>query len=342
MVVPPPNSSPTTDSKSSAVAAARIPTIDLSGITSKRQDISKLLVEACENYGFFKLINHGVPQDSITRVEEEAFAFFAMPTAEKLAANPSPPATNTTRFGYGIKNIGCNGDMGELEYLLLSAQPTSVSQFALPLSKNPSNFSCALNGYIQEIKNVACELLDLMAEGLGISDTSIFSRLISDDQSDSLFRINHYRPLPDFINLPPSNKIGFGEHSDPQIFTILRSNDVGGLEISLDDGLWVPVSPDPTAYFIIIGDLFPVLTNGRFMSLTHKAVANGGPKPRMSMAYFASPSLNAWISPLQEMVTSNQPCLYRPFTWGEYKAHIYSIPLTTASSKLDSFKNTPN
>lgn len=172
------------------------------------------------------------------------------------------------------------------------------------------------------------------------SDTSIFSRMISDVQNDSLFRINHYRPLSDFTNLTPSDKIGFGEHSDPQIFTILRSNDVGGLQISLDDGLWVPVSPDPTAYFIMIGDLFQVLTNGRFGSLKHRAVANTGPKPRLSMAYFASPSLNAWISPLQQMVTSNQPCLYRPFTWGQYKAHIYS--LTLASSRLDSFKIKPN
>lgn len=339
MVVPPPNSSPTTNSKSSAAA---IPTIDLSSSTTNRQALSKLLVQACENYGFFKLINHGVPQDSISRVEEEALAFFAMPTDEKLALGPQipPPATAATRFGYGIKSIGCSGDMGEIEFLLLSAQPSSVSQLTLSLSKNPSKFSCVLNDYIKAIKNLACELLDLMAEGLGISDTSIFSRMISDVQNDSLFRINHYRPLSDFTNLTPSDKIGFGEHSDPQIFTILRSNDVGGLQISLDDGLWVPVSPDPTAYFIMIGDLFQVLTNGRFGSLKHRAVANTGPKPRLSMAYFASPSLNAWISPLQQMVTSNQPCLYRPFTWGQYKAHIYS--LTLASSRLDSFKIKPN
>ncbi|XP_004150902.1 gibberellin 2-beta-dioxygenase 2 [Cucumis sativus] len=267
-----------------------------------------------------------------------------MPTAEKLATNPQNARSinSTTRIGYGIRNIGCSGDMGEIEYLLLSARPSSVSQLALSLSKSPSNFSCVLNGYIEEIKNVACEVLDLVAEGLGISDASIFSRMILDDQNDSLFRINRYRPFAeDIINHPPPNTIGFSEHTDPQILTILRSNDVGGFHISLDDGSWVPVSPDPTAYFIIIGDLFQVLTNGRFVNPKHRVATNIGPKARMSMAYFAAPSLNALISPLlKEMATSNQPCLYRPFTWGEYRSHLYSLPL--ASSKLDSFKIKPN
>ncbi|KAL0554051.1 hypothetical protein IC582_007959 [Cucumis melo] len=341
MVVPPPPNS--AKSSSAAAASTRIPTIDLSSITTNRQALSKLIVEACEKYGFFKLINHGIPQDSVSRVEEEAISFFAMPTAEKLATSSqnAPPINSTTRIGYGIRNIGCSGDMGEIEYLLLSARPSSVSQLALSLSKNPSNFSRVLNGYIQEIKDVACELLDLMAEGLGISDTSIFSRMILDDHNVSLFRINRYRPFPDdIINHPPPNTIGFSEHTDPQIFTILRSNDVGGFHISVNDGSWVPVSPDPTAYFIIIGDLFQVLTNGRFVNVKHRVATNIEPKPRMSMAYFAAPSLNALISPLKEMVTSNQPCLYKPFTWGEYRAHIYSLPL--ASSKLDFVKIIPN
>ncbi|XP_023528042.1 gibberellin 2-beta-dioxygenase 2-like [Cucurbita pepo subsp. pepo] len=348
MVVASPNSSLTTSSKPSAAdtattaAAARIPTIDLSGGTSNRQALSKLLVEASEKYGIFKLINHGIPQDRISRAEEEAMAFFAKPTAQKLAASPKSSLVdtgNTTRFGYGINNIGHHGDIGEIEYLLLSSQPSLISQLAFSISQNPSKFSCALNDYIQATKNVACELLDLMAEGLGISDNSIFSRMILDSQSDSLLRINHYRPLPDFIHPSPSNKLGFGEHSDPQIFAILRSNDIAGLQILLDDGLWVPVPPDPTAYYVMIGDLFQVFTNGRFGSLKHRATANIGPRSRMSMTLFASPSLDTWISPLPEMVTSDQPCIYRPFTWREYKTYIYS--LTLAGSRLDSFKIRP-
>ena len=124
-------------------------------------------------------------------------------------------------------------------------------------------YSCAANDYIEAVRELASEILDLVAEGLWVPDKYVFSRLIRDVQSDSVLRVNHYPPVK---NRDPSSKackddqIGFGEHSDPQILTILRSNDVAGLEISLHDGFWVPVPPDPTQFYVIIGDALRVST----------------------------------------------------------------------------------
>lgn len=98
-------------------------------------------------------------------------------------------------------------------------------------------------------------LLDLTAEGLRVLyDTSVFSNLITDDNSDSILRLNYY---------PPSNDhgIGFGEHTDPQIFTILRSNAVGGLQISTQQGDrrdWIPVPPKHDAFCVFVGDTLKV------------------------------------------------------------------------------------
>lgn len=121
--------------------------------------------------------------------------------------------------------------------------------------------SFAVSNYVEAVKEVACEILELMAEELGVHDTSAFSRLIRAVDNDSLLRLNYYPPLlnPDIHH--NANRVGFGEHSDPQILTILRSNGVAGLQISLDKGVWVPVAPDPSAFFVNVGDVLQVFAN---------------------------------------------------------------------------------
>ncbi|KAF2310314.1 hypothetical protein GH714_007710 [Hevea brasiliensis] len=298
-----------------------LPVIDVS--IGDRSELSNLIVGACEKYGFFKVINHRVSNEIISKMEQESLSFFAKPFPEKELAGPANP------FGYGCKNIGFNGDIGEVEYLVLNSHPLSISQRSKSISNDPNKFSSAVSGYIEAVREVACEILDLMAEGLGVPDTSVFSRLISDVDSDSIIRLNHY---------PPSystNRVGFGEHSDPQILTLLRSNDVGGLQISLNDGAWVPVSPDPTGFCVNVGDVLQAMTNGRFVSVRHRAVTNSY-NSRMSMAYFAAPPLDTEIAALPHMVSAARPTLYRPFTWADYKKAAYSLRLGDA--RLDLFR----
>ncbi|CBI36990.3 unnamed protein product, partial [Vitis vinifera] len=321
MVVPSP--SPIRSKKTKAVG---IPVIDLS---LNRSAIAELIVNACEDYGFFKVVNHGVPKEIIGRLEEEGLSFFAKPSSEKQKAGPASP------FGYGCKNIGFNGDRGELEYLLLHTNPVSISERSKAISNDPTEFSCAVTDYIQGVRELCCEILDLIGEGLWLQDKMVFSRMIRDVHSDSVIRVNHYPAVKDVKEWDPCDPIGFGEHSDPQILTILRSNDVPGLQIRLRDGLWVPVPPDPTEFCVFVGDALEAMTNGRLMSVRHRALTSSV-KARLSMMYFGAPPLNAWISPLPDMVSPQKPSLYRPFSWVEYKKAAYSLRL--GDRRLDLFK----
>ncbi|KAM0027976.1 putative gibberellin 2-beta-dioxygenase [Helianthus debilis subsp. tardiflorus] len=214
---------------------------------------------------------------------------------------------------------------------------TSTLVFIHILKNLLENVRCAVDDYIQAVKELTCELLEILALGLSLPDTSVISRLIQDVDSDSCFRVNHYPGVKPESNQPkPDQRIGFGEHSDPQIFTILRSNDVPGLQISTVDGLWIPVTTEPTDFCVFVGDVLEVLTNGRFKSVRHRVMANKSNRSRMSMMYFAAPSLNEWISPIPQLISPGNLRLYKSFTWNEYKKAAYSLRL--GDQRIDLFK----
>ncbi|XP_025636461.2 gibberellin 2-beta-dioxygenase 2-like [Arachis hypogaea] len=310
-----------------------IPIIDLS--MKNRIELSKQVVKACEEFGIFKVVNHNVPREVVVRMEEEGAEFFAKSNSEKQLTKP---------FGYGCKNIGNNGDVGELEYLLFPTNPLFISESSKSISNHPNKFSDAMNNYIEGAKGVACEILKLVVEGLGVQDKFALSKLIKDVESDSLLRINHYPPsMTTDSEMDPcatgntNNTIGFGEHSDPQILTIMRFNDVAGLQATTHDGIWFTVPPDPHNFFALVGDALQVFTNERFTSVRHRVQITDTLKARTSIMYFGAPPLNCLITPLPEMVKPPQnPSRYKPFTWDDYKKAMYSCRL--GDSRLDPFK----
>ncbi|KAK1316864.1 Gibberellin 2-beta-dioxygenase 2 [Acorus calamus] len=350
---------PLTPVRPDCIRPIGLPVIDL---TRKRSDVVDLIVRASEELGFFKVVNHGVPRQVVANMEAEAFAFFSQSPPEKIKAGPPNP------LGYGCKNIGFNGDTGEVEYLLLHTNQASINHRSKTISKDPNKFSCTVREYVEAVKDLAVEILEMVGEGLRLSDPKKLARLIRDGESDSVFRLNHYPSLISTTTTTTNNNgtvdkdnnnnssssngrdmssqqgwcnvvnggggsvkgvVGFGEHSDPQILTLLRSNDVVGLQISLGDGLWAPVSPDPDSFCV------NALTNGRFISVRHRAMVNPY-RSRLSMVYFGAPPLHARIAPLPETVTAQTPSLYRPFTWAEYKKAAYSLRLS--HSRLDPFR----
>ncbi|RRT79538.1 hypothetical protein B296_00025165 [Ensete ventricosum] len=305
-----------------------IPVVDLS-----RPGAGEAIVRACEDLGFFKLVNHGIPVELMQRLEAEAVKFFSLPQVEKEKSGPANP------FGYGNKRIGVNGDVGWLEYLLfvVTSDPLSCT------SMTACSFRSALSEYLVAVRKMASDVLRSMAQGLKIEPRDALGKLAMDEHSDCIFRLNHYPPCPPLQELNRS-LTGFGEHTDPQIISILRSNDSSGLQISLEDGSWVSVPPDQASFFINVGDSLQVksaphdslhahllmldvvgtqvLTNGRFRSVRHRVAANSL-NPRVSMIYFFGPPPAQRIAPLPQLMGEGEQSKYKEFTWGEYKKAAY-------------------
>ncbi|GAB4846699.1 Gibberellin 2-beta-dioxygenase 1 [Ancistrocladus abbreviatus] len=305
-------------SKPSSTLLPCVPLIDLS-----KPDAMNSIVKACDEFGFFKVINHGVPMDFISRLESEASNFFSLPLSEKEKAGTPYPFG----VGYGNKKIGHNGDAGWVEYLLMTINTKlGCDRSSSIFGENPEKFRVAVNDYVSAVRRMACEVLELMADGLRIQPRNVFSRLLMDEESDSLFRLNHYPPCPELQDFSESNLVGFGEHTDPQIISVLRSNNTSGLQISLTDGNWISVPPDQDSFFFNVGDSLQVMTNRRFRSVKHRVMANGY-KSRISMIYFGGPPMSEKIAPLPSLMGGGQASLYKEFTWFEYKKSAFKSSL---------------
>ncbi|KAM0874965.1 hypothetical protein ACQ4PT_037077 [Festuca glaucescens] len=288
--------------------ANAVPTVDLSA-----PGAAASVADACRGVGFFRATNHGVPAALADALEALAAAFFALPHDEKLEHASARP------FGYGSKSIGSNGDVGWLEHLLLAVGSGSGS------STLPPPLRAALEEYTGAVREVGGRVLELMAEGLGL-DRGAFRRMVAGkdgDASGEMVRVNHYPACP-----LASGVTGFGEHTDPQIISLLRSNRTGGLQIMLRDGRWVPVAPDPDSLFVNVGDSLQVLTNGRFHSVKHRVAASeAGKQARLSVIYFGGPAASQRIAPLPELLKEGEQSLYKDFTWGEYMKAAYKTRL---------------
>lgn len=107
---------------------------------------------------------------------------------------------------------------------------------------------------------MSCDILELLSDELKLQPRNVLSKMLTDEQSDSVFRINYYPPCPELQENEIKGKklIGFGEHTDPQIISVLRSNNTSGLEILLKNGSWMSVPPDSNSFFVNVGDLLQV------------------------------------------------------------------------------------
>ncbi|XP_031130719.1 gibberellin 2-beta-dioxygenase 1-like [Ipomoea triloba] len=288
------------------IATTIIPVIDLLDPAAREQ-----IVKACHEFGFFKVVNHGVPLEAMTKLEEEAVNFFNLPQLEKeQVGSPNP-------FGYGHKKIGSNGDMGWVEYLFMSTHNP------ITIPSHSQLFRCLVKEYIGAVGGIACKVLEMIAEGLKIEAKDVLSRLIRDEKSDCWFRINHYPPCTELqTGMNGGDLIGFGEHKDPQVISVVRSNNTTGLQIFVGDGTWLSVPPDHHSLFFNIGDCLQAMTNGRFKSVKHRVLANSI-EPRLSMIYFGGPALSEKIAPLSCLMEEGEETLYNEFTWSEYKNSVY-------------------
>ncbi|KAK7256918.1 hypothetical protein RIF29_30498 [Crotalaria pallida] len=85
-------------------------------------------------------------------------------------------------------------------------------------------------------------------------------------------------------------------------------------------GGWV-VNPISNALVVNVADLIEIWSNGRYKSIEHRVVTNGS-KLRMSHVTALLPSKDVHVEPLNHLIRSKKPKLYKKVKVGDY-ANIY-------------------
>ncbi|KAG6477061.1 protein SRG1-like [Zingiber officinale] len=294
------------------LASLRVPVIDLSKLVrgGRRQSQEEMarLCSACEEWGFFQVINHGIEEGLLESMETLAKEFFMLPLEEK---EKCPMAPGTIQ-GYGHAFVF--SDDQKLDWcnmLALGVEPAFIRKPHLWPAK-PASLSETLEEYSSRIRRMCQILLILIARNLGLSP-DYFNDMFG--EAVQAVRMNYYPPCarPDLV-------LGLSPHSDGSALTVLQQDTRSvGLQI-LKDGAWVPVHPIANALVVNVGDSIEVLTNGRYKSVEHRVVTDEE-MDRLSVVTFYAPSYEVELGPVPELVDDNQPCRYRRFNHGEYSRH---------------------
>lgn len=129
-------------------------------------------------------------------------------------------------------------------------------------------------------------------------------------QKESELRLLHY-PQALAEDLKSSSKTRIAEHTDAGSMTLLFQDDIGGLELEIDNEFHPVDAPLPTM-LVILGDSMQHWTNDKLKSVWHRVVAPPLLQDeveivpeRYSIAYFGKPDRVASLRPFPEFADTN-------------------------------------
>ncbi|KAK4562979.1 hypothetical protein RGQ29_005457 [Quercus rubra] len=289
-----------------------IPLIDLSPIHSSG-DFSALVKEignACKEWGFFQVINHGVPLEKRQKIEDVSRKFFAQSLEDKRKVR----RTEKVVLGYydteHTKNVRDWKEVFDYNIEEHTNDKEITAEWTNLWPEYPPEFRETCQEYAQEMVKLAFKLMELVALSLGLP-ADRFHGFFKDQTS--FVRFNRYPTCPN-----PHLALGVGRHKDSGALTILVEDDVGGLEVKPKTcGEWIRVKPIPNAYIINIGDTIKVWSNDKYESVEHRVIVNSE-RDRFSIPFFFLPALSTMVKPLEELTNEQNPAKYRAYNWGEF------------------------
>src|SRR5260370_19077289 len=259
-----------------------LPIIDIASLRGGSADVARIgaaLDRACCEFGFFYVTGHGIDPALSARMIALAKKFFALSLQQKLAIAMEHggrawrgyfPVDGELTSGRPDRKEGIyfGTELGPDDPRVRAGLPLHGANLYPPLPE----FRETLLTYIDKVATVGQLLLRGIAVGLGLAPDYFLERYTRDPTV--LFRIFNYPPSTAGVD---DDELGVGEHTDYGLLTLLRQDEIGGLEI-WHHARWVPPPPVHDSFVYHLGDIVERLTAGGHVSALPR-VRNTPPPP---------------------------------------------------------------
>ncbi|KAH6766746.1 hypothetical protein C2S52_017729 [Perilla frutescens var. hirtella] len=320
-------SNPPLKTAADGAAPLELPTIDFQGLQSGgaegRREVVEQIRKATHEWGFFHIVNHPIPVDTMDAMLAAVKRFHELP-AEVKAPFYTSDWNRRVKFNSNLpvreNDAACWRDILSCVFLDDELDPEEIP---LACREQLQEYT----KYMIELRKIIAELL---SEALGLRSDYLSS--IECMKSQALACM-YYPKCPE-----PQKTLGTSKHSDTTFLTLLMQDTIGGLQI-LHHDQWLHVPPVRGALIANVGDLMQIISNDKFISVEHRVVAQPV-GPRISVASFFSPSTKAAakpFAPIRKLLSDENPAVYREFMFGEY-CEFYKTKFHDATSALPHFK----
>ncbi|KAK9665725.1 hypothetical protein RND81_14G131500 [Saponaria officinalis] len=301
-------------------ANLQVPVIDLSGLEkgNNRERIVKQVRDASEKWGFFQVINHGIPSDVLDKMLEGVRRFHEQDSEAKIEFYSRERKQVVYNSNYDLYKSKAANWRDTLT--INNSQTGHLDSELIPPICRDEILEHA--NHVLKLGNVLLELLSL---ALGLTPDCL--KELECDKGWAC--VCHYCPACP----QPELALGTAKHTDSSFFTVLLQDQIGGLQV-LYENQWVDAQPIPGALVVNIGDILQMISNDKFKSVWHRVKANRI-GPRVSTAFFfTGVSMSPKIyGPIKDLITEDNPPIYREFTIDEFLKDFFSRSLVDARYK---------
>ncbi|KAI0042810.1 Clavaminate synthase-like protein [Auriscalpium vulgare] len=252
---------------------ADILTVDLSLYDTQPAELVKTVSTALQRDGFFYVIGHGIPQETLDRQFSIGQLTFDGVSRGEKEAHRAPIAEEGSFIGYKLQNYweikdGVRDKIEHYNFYLNHIDP--VTRHPKPLQPYIDDVKAFLEETRQKVLRRVLNLIDAV---LGLPDGYLWG-LHSDSEGrtgDDLLRYMIYDPLTT-DEASKTNNVMLNGHTDFNSISTLVSQPITALQILMPDGKWRYVKHRDGALVINIGDQLSFMSGGLLKGTIHRVV----------------------------------------------------------------------